>query len=118
MHTQGIQLITPAMPPKRYKQGQITLEQFELNASGAIIACSQGHSPDGSSVSNTKIEMRFDLITCKNCPLHEKCPGYQRSQSGKRWQYTPHGFPLALAFWQINSRNLRNAIGGELGLRE
>jgi Transposase DDE domain len=21
--------------------------------------------------------------------LHEQCPGYQRSQSGKRWQYTP-----------------------------
>jgi hypothetical protein len=89
MHTQGIQVISPAMPPKGYKQGQITLEQFELDASGAIIACPQGHPPDVSSVSDTKIEVRFDLSTCKDCPLHEQCPGYQRSQSGQRWRYTP-----------------------------
>lgn len=89
MKTQGIQLISPAMPPKGYKQGQITLEQFELDALGAIIACPQGYPPDSSSVSNTKIEVRFDLSVCQDCPLREQCPGYQHLQTGKRWQYTP-----------------------------
>jgi hypothetical protein len=32
MATQGIGVISPAMPPKGYKQGQLTLEQFELFA--------------------------------------------------------------------------------------
>jgi hypothetical protein len=41
MDKQGIDLISPAMPPKGYKQGQLTLEQFELDESGTITACPQ-----------------------------------------------------------------------------
>jgi hypothetical protein len=88
MATQGIEVISPAMPPKGYKQGQLTLEQFELDDSGAIIACPQGYPPAFSSVSNTKIEIRFDFPTCQDCPLRDQCPGYQHLRDEKRWQYT------------------------------
>jgi hypothetical protein len=86
---QGINLVSPAMPPKGYKQGQLTLEQFELDESGAITACPQGYAPAWSSVSKTKIEVRFDLEICQDCPLRQQCPGYLHLESGKRWQYTP-----------------------------
>jgi hypothetical protein len=85
---QGIDLVSPAMPPKGYKQGQITLEQFELDEAGAITACPEGHAPTGQSVSNTRVEVRFDLEICQACPLREQCPGYLHLESGKRWQYT------------------------------
>ena len=89
MTARGIELISPAMPPKGYKQGQLTLEHFELEESGAISACPQGYAPIWSSVSETKIEVRFELKLCQDCPLREQCPGYRHLKDGKRWQYTP-----------------------------
>jgi len=86
---QGIDLVSPAMPPKGYKQGQLTLEQFKLDESGAITACPEGYAPVSSSVSNTRIEVRFDLEICQSCPLRQQCPGYLHLESRKRWRYTP-----------------------------
>lgn len=71
------------------KQGQLTLEQFELDATGAISACPQGYAPIWQSVTQSKIEVRFEMQDCQACPLREQCPGYRHLRDGKRWQYTP-----------------------------
>ena len=90
LQTQDIELLAPAMPPKGAKQGQLTLEDFELDDVGRIIACPQGHRPIWTSVSETRLAVRFDPAPCQECPHMEKCPGYLTSGTDdqRRWQYT------------------------------
>jgi Transposase DDE domain/Transposase domain (DUF772) len=85
-----IALVAPAMPPKGSKQGQLTLEDFHLDAVGRVVACPQGHAPVWTSVSETKLAVRFDSVLCQACPNMHKCPGAVSAQPKKdgRWQYT------------------------------
>ena len=89
-HSEGIALVAPAMPPKGSKQGQLTLEDFRLDAVGRVVACPQEPVPVWTSVSETKLAVRFDLVLCQVCPSMHKCPGAVSAQPKKngRWQYT------------------------------
>jgi hypothetical protein len=60
LQTEGIELVAPAMPPKGAKQGQLTLEDFEVDEVGRIVACPQGHEPVWTRVSETRLAVRFD----------------------------------------------------------
>ena len=76
--------------PKGAKQGQLTLEDFELDGVGRIVACPEGHLPIWTSVSETRLAVRFDTTPCQQCPEMETCPGYltSRADDQRRWQYT------------------------------
>lgn len=41
----GVTLLAPSMPPKGKGQGKLTLEDFEVDASGHIQRCPAGHAP-------------------------------------------------------------------------
>jgi len=87
---QGVALIAPAPPPKGYKQGRLTLEQFELDEDGCVIRCPQGHAPIGTSIAAKRHEVRFDPDICGQCEQRSQCPAYStRAKAQKpRWQYT------------------------------
>jgi hypothetical protein len=88
---QGIELVSPAMPPKGSKQGRLALEQFELDGRGLITRCPAGHEPIATSGGQEKLQARFDDSICQSCPLLKQCPVYaplNRSESA-RYQYTP-----------------------------
>jgi Transposase DDE domain len=90
-HREGIALVAPAMPPKGSKQGQLALEDFHLDVVGRVVACPQGHPPVWTSVSETKLAVRFDPVLCQACPNMPKCPGAAVGAQPKkdgRWQYT------------------------------
>jgi hypothetical protein len=86
---EGLTLIAPAMPPKGAQQGKLTLEDFQLDPVGRVIACPQGHAPVWISVSTPRREVRFDPTLCAVCPVQERCPAAKRTGCpGGRWQYT------------------------------
>lgn len=89
-HEQGIALIAPASPPKGYKQGRLTLEQFELDEAGCIVRCPQGHAPVATSIAAKKHEVGFDPGLCGRCERRSQCPAYSttRKMGKSRWQYT------------------------------
>ncbi len=87
---QGVELVSPSMPPKGAKQGKLTLEQFELDDQGRVIQCPAGDEPRSASVGPKKIQASFDPSTCRECPLLERCPVQSsvRRKRGARMQYT------------------------------
>jgi hypothetical protein len=87
---EGLTLLAPAMPPKGAKQGQLTLEDFTLDEIGRVISCPQGHTPVWTSVSETKLAVRFDPVSYQECPSTDHCPGSAAPQAKReaRWQYT------------------------------
>ena len=68
----GVTLLAPAMPPKGKGQGKLTLEDFELDASGYIQRCPQGHAPLETSVSKKRLQVRFAPNVCGQCPLQAR----------------------------------------------
>lgn len=90
MAEQGVTLISPAMSAKGSKQGQFTLEQFELDNQGLIIHCPAGHQPLTTSLGREKLQARFDAATCQGCRLLAACPVRKSLERGEspRWQYT------------------------------
>ena len=90
LQTEGLTLLVPAMPPKGAKPGQLTLEDVTLDEVGRVVAYPQGHAPVWTSVSETKLAVRFDLVSCQECPYTDQCPGASAPQakSETRWQYT------------------------------
>jgi hypothetical protein len=73
MMEQGITLISPAMTAKGSLQGQLTLEQFELDDQGLITHCPAGHAPISTGRGEEKLQARFDAATCRSCPLLSQC---------------------------------------------
>ncbi len=78
----GVTLLAPSMPPKGKGQGKLTLEDFEVDASGHIQRCPAGHAPLEMSVSKKRLQVRFAIDVCDQCPLQEGCPipGKERLQ--------------------------------------
>ena len=70
----GVTLLAPAMSPKGKGQGKLTLEDFELDTSGHIQRCPAGHAPLGTSVSKKRLQVRFAIDVCGQCPLQDRCP--------------------------------------------
>ena len=95
MTEQGITLVSPAMSAKGSQQGQLTLEQFELDDQGLIIRCPAGHEPTSTGRGKEKLQARFDAATCRSCPLLSQClvrTGLETDDSqcneSVRFQYT------------------------------
>ena len=42
---EGVQLVVRTQPPKGYKKGKLTLEQFQLDEEGLIVKCPAGQAP-------------------------------------------------------------------------
>ena len=80
----GVTLLAPAMSPKGKGQGKLTLEDFDLNASGHIQRCPAGHTPLEMSVSKKRLQVRFAIDVCDQCPLQDRCPIHGK----ERLQYT------------------------------
>ena len=80
----GVTLLAPAMPPKGKGQGKLTLEDFDLNACGHIQRCPAGHTPLETSVSKKRLQVRFAIDVCDQCPLQDRCP----IKGKDRLQYT------------------------------
>jgi hypothetical protein len=67
LKTEGLTFLAPAMPPKGTQQGQLTLEDFTLDDVGRVGACPQGQAPVWTSVSETKVAVRFAPGWCQGC---------------------------------------------------
>lgn len=88
---QGIELVSPAMPPKGSKQGSLALEQFELDDRGLITRCPGGHKPIATSGGQETFQARFDASICRDGPLLKQCPVHAPLNRGgsARYQYIP-----------------------------
>jgi DDE family transposase/transposase-like protein DUF772 len=85
---QGVEVVSPSMPPKGSKQEKLTLEQFELDEEGRVVRCPQGHSPIMTSIGGDRIQVLFDIATCTACPLHQSCCASAVGRKEPRHQYT------------------------------
>ena len=43
--SEGVEVVSPAAPPKGYKQGRLSLEDFELDDQGVVLSCPAGQAP-------------------------------------------------------------------------
>ena len=68
-----IELISPAATPKGAKDGRATLEEFELDANGLILACPAGVVPHSSTSGQQRLQARFPLSACQACEENERC---------------------------------------------
>jgi Transposase DDE domain len=85
---QGVEVVSPSMPPKGSKQEKLTLEHFELDEDGQVVRCPQGHAPVMTSAGGDKIQVLFDVATCAACPLHQSCCASAVDRKEPRYQYT------------------------------
>ena len=85
---QGVEVVSPSMPPKGSKQEKLTLEQFELDETGQVVRCPQGHAPVTTSIGSDKIQVLFDATTCAACPLRKSCCASSVDRKEPRYQYT------------------------------
>ena len=69
----GVELLAPIMTTTRTKQGKLTLEDFELNASGHVLRCPQGHEPVATRATSAYLHVRFDESICTACTMGERC---------------------------------------------
>ena len=85
---QGVEVISPSMPPKGSKQEKLTLERFELDEAGRVTRCPQGHRPVMTSVGPDKIQVLFDASDCSSCPFRSSCCASAVGRQEPRHQYT------------------------------
>lgn len=87
----GLDLVAPARTAKGGSSGRLTLEDFNLDEAGLVLTCPNGIAPVSTSAARAKLQARFDLATCKECPNRGCCPVQADKQDGKfaRFQYTP-----------------------------
>lgn len=70
----GVELISPAQPPKGSLQDKLQLEDFKLDADGKVELCPAGHAPISVSATEKNYQARFDAGVCAACPLRALCP--------------------------------------------
>jgi hypothetical protein len=80
----GVELLSPIMTAKGKKQKKLTLEDFELDASGRVLRCPEGHEPVATSRKSHRLQVRFDQASCAGCVVGNRCPAFGRA----RLQYT------------------------------
>lgn len=86
----SIDLTAPARTAKGGSSGLLTLEDFSLDEAGLALECPSGIAPVSSSAANAKLQARFDLATCRECPNRNRCPVQADKHDGQfaRFQYT------------------------------
>ncbi len=88
---QGIDLVAPARPAKGTSSGRLSLEDFTLDEDGLVVRCPNGIAPSAVSAAKVKLQARFDLSVCRQCPIMRRCPVQAARHHGDfaRFQYTP-----------------------------
>ena len=88
---QDIDLVAPARPPKGAASGRLSLEDFILDEKGLVLRCPNNVEPVSVSATNAKLQARFDLSICRECPDIQRCPVQAAKRDGQfsRFQYTP-----------------------------
>ena len=88
---ENVQLVVRTQPPKGYKKGKVTLEQFQLDESGLIVSCPAGQTPISSTAGAAKIQAVFAPEACSNCLHSNDCLTAAPIRRGEspRIQYTP-----------------------------
>jgi Transposase DDE domain/Transposase domain (DUF772) len=84
----GVEVVSPAMPPRGSRQEKQTLEDFELDEDGRVVRCPRGHAPVMTSIGRDKIQALFDAATCAACPLRKSCCASTAGRKEPRYQYT------------------------------
>ena len=86
-----IDLTAPARTAKGGSSGRLTLEDFSLDEEGLVLRCPNGGAPISTSASSAKLQARFDLAICRECPDRARCPVQADKHDGQvaRFQYTP-----------------------------
>lgn len=86
-----IDLVAPARPAKGASRGQLTLEDFVLDEAGLVVRCPKRVEPVSTSAAAAKLQARFDLSICRQCPDMRRCPVQAAKREGQfaRFQYTP-----------------------------
>lgn len=81
----------PARTAKGGSSGRLTLEDFSLDEAGLVLECPCGVAPVSTSAASAKLQARFDLATCRECPERNRCPVQADKHDGQfaRFQYTP-----------------------------
>ena len=87
----GIDLVALARPAKGAGGGRLTLEDFVLDEKGLVLLCPNKVKPVATSAAMVKLQARFDLSICRQCPHKERCPVQAAKRDGQfaRFQYTP-----------------------------
>ena len=91
LSNEGVQLVVRTQPPKGYKKGKLTLEQFQLDENGLIVKCPAGQEPISATAGYAKMQAVFSAKTCGVCPHQKNCPTAAPMKRGEspRVQYTP-----------------------------
>lgn len=82
--SRGVELLSPVMPAKGKKQKKLTLEDFELDESGRVLRCPEGHEPVATSAKYHRLYVRFERTTCAVCAKGKRCPSFGKAY----FQYT------------------------------
>ena len=75
----GVELLSPIMTAKGKKQNKLTLEDFELDASGRVLRCPKGHEPVLTRAKDYGLQARFDQATCAGCVAGNLCPAFGKA---------------------------------------
>ena len=78
-----IDLVAPARPAKGACSGQLTLEDFVLDETGLVVLCPNRVKPVSTSVATAKLQARFDLSVCRQCPDMQRCPVQAAKRDGQ-----------------------------------
>jgi hypothetical protein len=68
----GVDVFSPPMGCE--KKDQLGLSDFQLQKSGKVASCPEGHAPISSTRKKTRYCAAFDLAHCSNCPNQSICP--------------------------------------------
>ena len=91
LSVEHVELVARTQPPKGYKKGKLTLEQFQLDEKGLIVKCPAGQVPISATAGVAKLQAVFSADTCGSCPYQKSCPTAAPMKRGEspRVQYTP-----------------------------
>lgn len=80
----GVEIVAPTQPPKNYKKGRLSLEDFELDENGYVVKCPAGCAPKSVNAMSSKIDARFDASVCAVCEFRDRCPCGIQVGKGKK----------------------------------
>jgi hypothetical protein len=86
-----IDLKAPAPTARGGSSGRLTLEDFTLDEAGLVLHCPNEIEPVSTSAARAKLQARFDLAICRECPVKALCPVQAHKHDGQfaRFHYTP-----------------------------
>ena len=109
----GVEVVSP--PRGSEKQGTIGLSHFQIEKSGKVVSCPQGHAPMSCKKKKTRYCAAFDSAHCTACPNQAICP----AASGKKGFYlrfTDKQLRIALRRSQIETEAFKDRYRWRAGV--